>query len=64
MEKKIDIDLPLFGGRSTIKSGKSGEFGVLISCIILMGDVFTIHVKVRMLIKKTIFALNNYLMPL
>ena len=39
-------------------------FGVLISCIILMGDVFTIHCKsVGVDEKNVVLALNNYLMP-
>ena len=39
-------------------------FGVLISCIILMGGVFTIHCKsVGAYLKNVILALNNYLMP-
>ena len=39
-------------------------FGVLISCIILTGDVFTIHFKsVGVDEKNVLLALNNYLMP-
>ena len=39
-------------------------FGVLISCIILMGDVFTIHSKsVGADFKNVILALSNYLIP-
>ena len=39
-------------------------FGVLIGCIILMGDVFTIHCKsVGVDEKNVVLALNNYLMP-
>ena len=41
-------------------------FGVLISCIILMGDAFTVYcqnVGADEKKKKRILALNNYLMP-
>ena len=39
-------------------------FGVLIGCIILMGDVFTIHREsVGVDEKNVVLALNNYLMP-
>ena len=38
-QEKIDIDLPIFWGNSTIKYT---WFCVLISCIISMGDVFAI----------------------
>ena len=38
-------------------------FGVLISCIILMGDVITIHSTEVGVDWKVILELNNYLMP-
>ena len=42
-------------------------FGVLISCIILMGDAFTVYCQNvgadEKKKKKRILALNNYLMP-